>query len=320
MKDNIDTADRMMTTAGSLALDGARPPTRRVHRRAAARGRRGAARQDEPERVGQLPLHALVQRLERAGRAVPQPVCARPQPLRFELGHGRGHRRQPGGGWRRHETDGSIVCPSAACGLVGIKPTVGLVSRAGIIPISHTPGHGRPDDAHGARRRAARRSPAPTPRDARDRRGAARDADYTPFLDADGLKGARIGVARQLFGFSPSPIGRRRGYRGHEGARRGDRRSGGHPDTLGEYDDSEFEMLLYEFKADLNAYLQGWRVRGEVRCWTSSPSTSGARREMPFFGQELFLRPRRRGRSPSRRTATRSRRTCRSRARRDRCA
>ena len=81
IKDNIDTADRMTTTAGSLALLGAIPRLRRRRRQAPARGGRGDPRQDQPLRVGQLPLHALLERLERARRPVPQPVRARPQPV-----------------------------------------------------------------------------------------------------------------------------------------------------------------------------------------------------------------------------------------------
>ena len=139
IKDNIDTADRMKTTAGSLALVDAKPATRRLRRRAPARGRRRHPRQDEPERVGQLPLDALVERLERARRADPQPLRARPQPLRLELGLGRGGRRQPRRGRRRHGDRRLHRLPLVgAYGIVGIKPTLGLVSRSGIIPIAHS--------------------------------------------------------------------------------------------------------------------------------------------------------------------------------------
>ena len=102
LKDNIATADRMHTTAGSLALMGAIVRARRVPRRTPARGRRGAAGQDEPQRVGELPLHALVERLERAWRAVPQPVRAGPERLGLELGLRRRGRGEPLRGRRRH--------------------------------------------------------------------------------------------------------------------------------------------------------------------------------------------------------------------------
>ena len=101
------------------------------------------------------------------------------------------------------ETDGSIVCPSTANGIVGIKPTVGLVSRAGVIPISHT------QDTAGPMARTVRDAVIvlgvlagtdpndPATADS-DTRGL---VDYTPFLDADGLRGMRIGVARRFLGF-----------------------------------------------------------------------------------------------------------------------
>ena len=102
VKDNIATGDRMSTTAGSLALDGVRAP-RDAHRgQAPARRRRGDPRQDQPQRVGQHPLDAIGERLERARRPDPKPVRARPQRQRLELGHGGGDRREPGAARRRH--------------------------------------------------------------------------------------------------------------------------------------------------------------------------------------------------------------------------
>ena len=97
IKDNIDTADRMMTTAGSLALEGSIAAHDAFIVATAARGGRGHPRQDEPERVGELPIDAFDQRLERTRRADAEPVRARSQPVRVELRHRRGDRRQPRG-------------------------------------------------------------------------------------------------------------------------------------------------------------------------------------------------------------------------------
>ena len=118
----------------------ARPADRRTRRRlpglAAARGRRGDHRQGEPVRVGQLPVHPLDQRLVHARRPDREPVRAGPQPVRVEFGVGGRGGRRAGAARVGTETDGSIVCPASACGVVGIKPTNGLVSRRGIVPIS----------------------------------------------------------------------------------------------------------------------------------------------------------------------------------------
>ena len=134
------------------------------------------------------------------------------------------------------ETDGSIVCPSGANGLVGIKPTVGLVSRSGIIPISHSQDTAGPmartvADAAVLLSAMAGVDPA-DPRDQAEHRREGRD--YTKSLDAGALKGARIGVARkQYFGYSEPTDARDRGRdRRHEGAGRRDRRSGEHSNRV----------------------------------------------------------------------------------------
>ena len=139
IKDNIGTADRMTTTAGSLALEGSIPAAGRLRRRASARGRRGAPRQDQPLRVGQLPLHPLDQRLEQPRRPVPQPLRARPQPVGLQLRLRRGGRRQPRRrrrGLRDRRLDRLPLLASAASS-ASSRPSA-CVSRSGIIPISHT--------------------------------------------------------------------------------------------------------------------------------------------------------------------------------------
>ena len=155
------------------------------------------------------------------------------------------------------ETDGSVVCPSAVSALVGIKPTIGLVSRTGIIPIAHS------QDTAGPMARtvadAAVLLNAMVGVDQRDAAMAAAPAareDYTAALNADALKGARIGVARaQYFGYSaPADAAVDAAIAVMKGTGRDHRRPGRHPDG-GRLDACEIEVLLYELKADLNAYL-----------------------------------------------------------------
>jgi len=193
------------------------------------------------------------------------------------------------------ETDGSIVCPSAAQSLVGIKPTLGLVSRAGIVPIAHS------QDTAGPMARTVRDAAillgalaGVDPRDpatqASEGHGA---ADYTQFLDAAGLKGARIGVARaKLFGYHAATD------RLVEAAIDTMRRLGAVivdpadiPHT-GEYDDSELDVLLYEFKADLNRYLADLGAAAPVHTLAEliDFNTRHAAEEMPYFEQELFVK------------------------------
>ena len=255
IKDNIDTADRMQTTAGSLALLGSIASQDATVARA-ARGRRGHPGQDQPQRVGQLPLDPFDQRVEQPRRPDAQPVRARSQPVRLQLRLGVAVAANLCAAAVGTETDGSIVCPAHTNGIVGIKPTVGLVSRAGIIPIAHSQDTAGPmartvaDAAILLERWRSRASARATGQ--RRAEGA-----YTRFLDRAGLRGARIGVARNFWRVQPA---RRCGLRGEPGraARRGrgDRRPGEHRDGH-EIDEPEFEVLLYEFKADLNAYLAG---------------------------------------------------------------
>jgi amidase len=197
------------------------------------------------------------------------------------------------------ETDGSIVCPSHACSLVGIKPTLGLVSRSGIVPIAHSQDTAGPmartvaDAATllGVLAGADERDPATIA-------GRGKAADYVRFLDPKGLAGARIGVARaKLFGYSHDADGLVEAAV-KEMARLGaimvDPADIPH---LGEYDDAEFEVLLYEFNADLNAYLAEWGVGAPVRTLADIIAFNEANRdrEMPYFGQETMEKAQKKG-------------------------
>jgi amidase len=191
------------------------------------------------------------------------------------------------------ETDGSIVSPSNNCGLVGIKPTLGLVSRAGIIPIAHS------QDTAGPMTRCVADAAAlltvlagADPADPATKGAAARPpVDYTKSLDPKGLEGARIGVARKgLFGQNPAAD------RVIEAAIADLKRLGAvivdpaDIATVGETDKSEFEVLLYEFKADLNAYLAGLPASLRYRTLKDliAFNQQNREKEMPYFGQEIF--------------------------------
>ena len=155
LKDNID-ATPMANSAGSLALADTPAEGGRLPGRKAARRRRGDPGQDQPVGVGQFPLHPLHLRLERPRAARPAtPTCSTATPAAPAPAPAAAIAANLAAVGIGTETDGSIICPSAVAGLVGLKPTVGLVSRSGIIPISASPGHRRPDDPQRRRRGGA---------------------------------------------------------------------------------------------------------------------------------------------------------------------
>src|SRR5579871_5076305 len=204
IKDNIGTADRMMTTAGSLALIGSKPPRDSF---VAAQLRRAGAvilgKTNLSEWANIRSSHSTSGWSGRGG-LTRNPYALDRNPCGSSSGTGAGVSANFAAGGIGTETDGSIVCPSSANGLAGIKPTVGLVSRAGIIPISHS------QDGAGPMCRTIRDAAtllgALTGVDPDDPATAASagksQTDYTRYCDPKGLKGARIGVARKYFGFS----------------------------------------------------------------------------------------------------------------------
>ena len=190
------------------------------------------------------------------------------------------------------ETDGSIVCPSSANGLVGIKPTLGLISRSGIIPIAHS------QDTAGPMARSVRDAAillnALAGVDPRDNATAASAgkaaADYTKFLDPNGLRGARIGVARKYFGSNDAQdqlmntlIAAMKRY----GA---DIVDPADLPTHGKFDDTEFLVLLYELKADLNAYLAARPGAPASLKDVIDFNDTNRDKEMPYFGQDIFIK------------------------------
>ena len=299
VKDNIDTAYRMTTTAGSLALEGsiaARDAT--VAERLRAAGAVILGKANLSEWANFRSTHSTSGWSARGGQCR-NPYSLDRNPCGSSSGSGVAVSANLCAVAVGTETDGSIVCPSTTSGIVGMKPTVGLLSRAGIIPISHT------QDTPGPMARtvadAAALLTALTGEDPRDPTTAASHgraaADYARFLDRDGLRGARIGVARSLFGFSDR-VDRLMEEALAEMKRRGavlvDPAEVPH---MKELDDPELEVLLYEFKADVNAYLAGLGPKVAARSLADLIAFNERRKdvEMPFFGQELFLKAQEKG-------------------------
>ena len=284
IKDNIDTADRMMTTAGSLALVGsiaARDAIVAQRLRAAGAVLLGKTNLSEWANFrsshstsgwsGRGGLTRNPYALDRnacgsssgSGAAVSANLCA------LAIGT---------------ETDGSIVCPASTNGVVGIKPTLGLIPATGIIPIAHS------QDTAGPMAR--------TVADAALLLGVLTGDDYTKSLDPNGLRGARIGVARdKFFGFSEETD------RVIEAAIAEMKRRGAEIvdpadiPTAGKFDDSESEVLSYEFKNDLNLYLGALVPKAPMHSLADviAFNESHREREMPYFGQDLMIKAQAKG-------------------------
>ena len=300
LKDNIDTADRMTTTAGSLALEGSIPPRdSHVAERLRAAGAVLLAKANMSEWANIRSTRSSSGWSARGGQCR-NPFVLDRNPCGSSSGSGSAVSANFGAVAVGTETDGSIVCPASANGVVGLKPTVGLLSRAGIIPISHT------QDTAGPLCRtvadAAALLAALAGADPRDRATAAATGhippDYTTFLDKGGLNGARIGVAREkFFGYSDATDRLAEAALGvlrREGAVVVDPADIPHAGT---YDDAELAVLLFELKADLNTYLATLGPTARVRTLADVIAFNEQHREeeMPYFGQELFLQAQEKG-------------------------
>jgi amidase len=309
IKDNIDTADRMRTSAGSLAL-GENIPQRDafVAERLRAAGAVILGKTNLSEWANFRSTRSSSGWSGRGGQTR-NPYALDRNPCGSSSGSGVAVSANFATLAVGTETDGSIVCPSSANGIVGIKPTVGLVSRSGIIPISHS------QDTAGPMCRTVADAAAllgalvgVDPRDAATAasRGHAQ-TDYTKYLDPAGLRGARIGVARNFFGFSSRVdklMDESIAAMKDAGAVIVDPAN---IPTAGKFGDSEFEVLLYEFKADLNAYLATLPPSAPARSLAAliEYNEANREREMPWFGQELFLQAQAKGplTTPAYRTA-----------------
>jgi amidase len=300
VKDNIDTADKMPNTAGSLALLDNFP------------------KQDA----------FLVQKLREAGAVIlgktnlsewanfrssksssgwsgrggqtRNPYILDRNPCGSSAGSGASIAANFAAAAIGTETDGSVICPAATCGIVGIKPTLGLVSRSGIIPIAHS------QDTAGPMARSVADAVAllgvmagTDPRDTATRLQPKADSQpYLTFLQSylktDGLRGVRLGVARQFFGknakvdqaMTPVLDALKDG-----GATLVDVTF----PTNGKFGDAEFDVLLYEFKTDLNKYLATATTKYKTLAQLIEFNEQNREKEMPFFGQEIFLQAQKKG-------------------------
>jgi len=293
LKDNIDTGDRMTTAAGSLALAGTSAARDSfVAGRLRAAGAVLLGKTNLSEWANFRSTHSSSGWSGRGGQGL-NPYALDRSPCGSSSGSGAATSANFATVAVGTETDGSVVCPSSANSLVGIKPTLGLVSRAGIIPLAHS------QDTAGAMARtvtdAAILLGAMAGADPRDPATAASrgkaHADYTRFLDPDGLRGARIGVPREKF-FGYSEKTDRIAEEALEVLKAHDAVLVDPADIphAGEYGDAEFEVLLYEFKADLNRYLAARGPDVEVRSLADVIEFNRVNRarEMPFFGQEIM--------------------------------
>jgi amidase len=298
LKDNIGTADRMTTTAGSLALEGSIPARDAfVAARLRAAGAVLLGKTNLSEWANFRSSRSTSGWSSRGGQ------CRNPYALdRNTSGSSSGSAVGAAANLCAaavgSETDGSIVSPSSICGIVGIKPTVGLLSRAGVIPISHT------QDTAGPMARtvtdAALLLGAMTGVDARDEatlpsRGKAL-ADYSRFLDPKGLAGARIGV------YHPRTLAANPWLKPLLAEALAAMKTAGativDPVKMpsegragGSSGNSEYQVLLYDFKADLNRYLGELGPQAPIHNLKEAIDFNERHRDrvMPYFGQEIFL-------------------------------
>jgi amidase len=292
LKDNIDTADAMTTTAGSFALEGhvaARDSGVAARLRAAGAVLLAKANLSEWANIrSSRSSSGWSARGGQCGNA----FAVDRNPCGSSSGSGASVSANFCAGAIGTETNGSIVCPSSINGVVGLKPTVGLVSRAGIVPISHS------QDTAGPMTRSVADAAAilsalagPDPRDPMTSEAARFEGtDYTQFLNADALQGARIGIERSHFGNHPEVD------RLMEEAIQAMAGAGAVIvedtviETRREFSAASFQVLMYELKADMADYLEmsgrpnGLATLADIIAFNEA----NADREMPWFGQELF--------------------------------
>jgi amidase len=292
IKDNIDTADQMQTTAGSLALLGSKPKQDAfVVQKLRDAGAVILGKTNLSEWANIRSSHSSSGWSGRGGQCK-NPYALDRNPCGSSSGSGAATSANLCAIAVGTETDGSVVCPSSSNGLVGIKPTLGLISRAGIIPIAHS------QDTAGPMARSVRDAAillgALAGADSRDSATAANagkiSPDYTQFLDPNGLRGARIGVARKYFGFNDAVD------RLMEDVIAEIKRQGAEVidpadlPTHGKFNDTEFTVLQYELKADLNAYLANRPGAPASLKAIIEFNEQNRAKEMPYFGQDIFLK------------------------------
>ena len=293
IKDNIDTRDRMLTTAGSLALIG-EPATRDAFviekLRESGAVILGKTNLSEWANIrSKSPTSGWSAR----GGLTRNPFALDRNPSGSSAGSGAAVSANLCAAAIGTETDGSIISPSAACGLVGIKPTVGLLSRSGIIPISHS------QDTPGPMARTVADAAALLgallgidPRDAATNASRGRSvSDYTAFLKADALRGARIGIARNFFGVNEAAD------KVAATAIEAIKQAGAtvidpaEIKTASQLGPAEIMVLLFELKAGLNRYLAERAMKDGPKTLADVIKFNEANRatELIYFGQERFI-------------------------------
>jgi len=299
IKDNIATADRMQTTAGSIALAGVKPP----HDSFVAQKLREAGavilgKTNLSEWANIRSIRSTSGWSSRGG-LTRNPYALDRNTSGSSSGSGAAIAASLAAVAVGTETDGSITSPSSVNGLVGIKPTVGLVSRSGIIPIAHSQDTAGPMARSVADAAALLTAIAGTDlRDEATRDASPKAADYTKSLDRNALKGARIGVVRGQFGgrndLASAEVEKALKVLEAQGAVLIDI-----PEmpNAGKYGNTELEVLLTELKADLAAYLQEWAPDAPVKNLADVIAFNEEHKDkvMPFFGQEHFVNAQKKG-------------------------
>ena len=291
IKDNIDTFDKMQTTAGSLALEGNRAETDAfMIKKLRDAGAVLLGKTNLSEWANFRSTNSSRGWSGRGGQAR-NPYCLDRSPCGSSSGTGAAVAANFCAIGIGTETNGSIVCPSGINGIVGIKPTLGLWSRRGIIPIAHS------QDTAGPMARTVKDAAIllgalaafdPTDAETHIERGEHIN-DYMKFLDENGLKGMRIGIASEMIGFNAKvdelfkqavEVMKASGAEIIEEVKF---------ENLHNWGDPSYEVLLYEFKADLNKYLQEHSL-APVKSLEEiiDFNRKNADREMPWFAQEIF--------------------------------
>ncbi len=290
LKDNIDTADKMKTTAGSLALTDA--PTPKQDAFVVARLRDAGAvilGKTNLSEWANFRDNDSISGWSGRGGQTRNPYILDRNPCGSSSGSAAAIAANLAAVGVGTETDGSIVCPSSICGIVGLKPTVGLISRSGIIPIAASQ-----DTAGPMTRNVADAAvmlnvmDAGDPADAATTAGGKRErVDYTSFLRLDGLRGVRIGVARDYWG-------RRADVDVVTNAALETMRKAGAElvdvkfPNLRRFGDAEFLVLQYEFKDGLEKYLAARGSRHRTLDDLIKFNNENATKEMPYFKQSIF--------------------------------
>ncbi len=292
IKDNIDTADKMMTTAGSLALEGNYAQKdafvakqlkdagaiilakANLSEWANMRGKRSNS--GWSSRGGQTKNPYVLNR-NPCGSSSGSAVAVASNFCTVAVGT---------------ETDGSVICPSGINGIVGIKPTIGLVSRIGIIPISHS------QDTAGPMTRTVEDAAilltvmaGYDDKDEVTKESISQEKDYTKFLISDGLKGARLGLNKKHLDMVPKVT------KLYESIIQELKDLGAEIVEFDEFptveklDESEYNILLYDYKVDLNKYLQGTGLGAKVHSVEELIKFNDEHKEtiLPLFGQEHLI-------------------------------